>query len=45
MHPTECEYDCFAARLIGDCLVRRISVALHDATITIEQLQRMNGGA
>jgi hypothetical protein len=27
MHPTECEYDCFA-RLIGDCPVRRIATVL-----------------
>ena len=45
MGPAEGERDRLAAGCVGDRLVGRISVALHDAAIAIEQLQRVDRAA
>jgi len=41
----ERERDRLARRFVGDGLVGRIAVALHDAAITIEQLERVDRAA
>src|SRR2546423_3755918 len=45
MRPTEGKHDRLAAGCIGNGLVGGVSIALHDAAIVIEQLERMNRAA
>src|SRR6516164_10871738 len=45
MRPAEGERDYLATCFAGDLLVGRISVALHDSAIMIEQLQGVDGPA
>src|SRR6266446_10568400 len=46
MCPAEGERDRVAgSRIIGNVLVGRVSIALHDAAIGLEQLQRVDGAA
>ena len=45
MRPAERERDGLVRRLGGDLLVGRVAVALHDAAIAVEQLQRMHRAA
>ena len=42
MRPAEGERDRLAARRAGNVLVGRISIALHDAAVVLEQLERMD---
>src|SRR5262245_61759622 len=45
MGPTERERNRFTRRRVGDALVGGVAVALHDAAITFEQLERMDRAA
>ena len=45
VRPAEGERDGLAGRLGGKLLVSRVAVALHDAAIAVEQLQRMHRAA
>src|SRR6202047_5249586 len=45
MRPAKGERNRPAASCFGDVLIARVSIALHDATIMIEQLQSMHGAA
>jgi hypothetical protein len=45
MGPAESERDRLVRRGVGDGLVSRISIALHDAAIAIEQLDRVHCAA
>src|SRR5271165_5475109 len=45
MRPAKGERNRPAASCFGDVLIGRISIALHDASIMIEQLQSMHGAA
>src|SRR4249919_4166330 len=42
MRPAKGQRDRLAGCLVGNGLVGRVSVALHDAAIAIEQLERVN---